>query len=127
MAWHWVQDVIVAAIHSEQIAAHGGDEGLYDAGLIASALARPRNSALYAKVAVFDLAASYAFGIVRNNPFVDGNKRTAFLTAYVFLKLNGYRLKADEVSVVDMMLSLADGSLSEKEFSIWLKKQSMAE
>ncbi|MDR3449942.1 MAG: type II toxin-antitoxin system death-on-curing family toxin [Alphaproteobacteria bacterium] len=122
--WRWLQEAAVIAIHGEQIAEHGGEDGIRDAGLLSSALARPQNKAIYAKASRFDLAAAYAFGIARNHPFVDGNKRAGFLAAYVFLDLNGAALAADETSAVEAMLSLASGKMKEKQFSDWLKAHS---
>ena len=84
MTWHWLIEGVVIAVHGELIAEHGGSPGIRDAGLLASALARPQNRAAYGEPSVFDLAAAYAFGIIGNHPFVDGNKRTGFPAAYVF-------------------------------------------
>jgi len=103
---------------------HGGCEGIRDAGLLASALARPRNIAAYGNPTVFELAAAYALGIIQNHPFVDGNKRTGFLAAYTFLALNGWRLIAPEASVVATVLAVASGEIDEAEFAAWLKVQS---
>lgn len=100
--------------------------GLRDQGLLASALARPQHQAAYGKPSVFDLAAAYAFGIVRNHPFVDGNKRTGFLAAYTFLRVNGWQLQAPEVAAASIVLALAEGTLGEAEFSAWLEVNSAA-
>ena len=121
VVWRWLLDGVVVALHDEQIAEHGGSPGIRDAGMLSSALARPRNQALYGKPSVFDLAAAYAYGIVRNHPFVDGNKRTGFLAAYVFLFLNGRELTAPEAETVATVLALASGELQESDFSQWLK------
>ncbi len=88
MTWRWLLEGIVIAIHGEQVAEHGGRPGIRDAGLLSSALGRPQNRASYGEPSVFDPAAAYAFGIIRNHSFVDGNERTGFLAAYVFLYLN---------------------------------------
>jgi len=88
--WIWVDPTVVLAVHEEQLAEYGGSAGIRDAGLLESALARPKNLAAYGEPDVAELAASYGFGIARNHPFVDGNKRTAFVSVELFLRLNGY-------------------------------------
>ena len=124
-AWHWLVEGVVIAVHAEQIAEHGGSDGIRDRGLLSSALDRPRNLAGYGMPTVFDLAAAYVFGIMQNHPFIDGNKRTGFLAAYVFLALNGWKLIAAEASAVEAALALASGRMSEAEFAGWLKAQSV--
>ena len=124
-SWRWLVEGIVIAVHAEQIAEHGGSNGLRDRGLLSSALARPQNLAGYGTLTVFDLAAAYAYGIVQNHPFIDGNKRTGFLPAYVFLALNGWKLIAAEASAVEAVLALASGGMSEAEFAAWLTAQSI--
>ena len=124
-AWHWLVEGVVIAVHAEQIAEHGGSDGIRDRGLLSSALDRPRNLAGYGMPTVFDLAAAYAFGIMQNHPFIDGNKRTGFLAVYVFLALNGWKLIAAEASAVEAALALASGRMSEAEFAGWLKAQSV--
>ena len=123
--WRWLVEGIVIAVHAEQIAEHGGGDGLRDRGLLSSALARPRNLAGYGMPTVFDLAAAYACGIIQNHPFIDGNKRSGFLAAYVFLALNGWKLIAAEAAAVEAVLALASGGISEAEFAAWLKAQSI--
>ena len=118
----WVLPSVIAAVHDAQLAEHGGAAGERDAGLLASALARPRNLHAYGETDVCRLAAAYASGIVRNHPFIDGNKRTAFLAAYVFLGLNGLDLGADEVEAAAAMLMLASGDLEEEAFADWLRR-----
>lgn len=125
MTWRWLLDGVVLAIHDEQIVEHGGSAGIRDAGLLSSALARPKNQAHYGEPSVFDLAAAYAYGIIRNHPFVDGNKRTGFLASYVFLHINGWQLKASEVEAVNAVLALAAGEIDEPGFSGWLKNKSV--
>ncbi len=125
MTWRWLLEGVVIAMHDEQMAAHGGNPGIRDAGLLSSALARPQNQAAYGRSSVFDLAAAYAFGIIRNHPFVDGNKRTGFLAAYVFLDLNGWELMAPEAETVTAVLALATGEMDEAGFSDWLKSKSI--
>jgi death on curing protein len=117
----WLLGSVIEAMHDEQIAEHGGASGLRDTGLLESALARPLNLWAYAEPNVFELAAAYAFGIAKNHPFVDGNKRTAFLAAYLFLRLNGWRLAASQDEAVRVVLLLAAGDIGETEFAKWLE------
>lgn len=121
MNWQWVSKAAVLAFHDMQIVEHGGGKGVRDEGLLESALARPQNMAAYEEVAVFGLAAAYAFGIAKNHPFVDGNKRTAFVTAIVFLRVNGYMFHASEVDVVLKITALAAGEMTEQALSDWLR------
>ena len=109
------------AAHAEQLAEHGGGEGVRDAGMLDSAMARPRNLAEYGEPDVAALAASYAFGIARNHPFVDGNKRTAAVVSETFLMLNGYSLDATDADVVVAFVALAAGELSEEELADWFR------
>jgi len=125
MTWRWLIEGVVIAMQGEQIAEHGGSLGMRDAGLLSSALARPQNQAAYGEPSVFDLAAAYAFGIIRNHPFVDGNKRTGFLSAYVFLDLNGWELMASEAEAVAAVLALATGEMDQAGFADWLKIRSV--
>jgi death-on-curing protein len=118
--WNWIEQAVILAIHEEQLAEHGGAIGIRDSGLLASALARPGNLANYADPDAADLAASYAFGIARNHPFDDGNKRTAFVAAELFLALNGQALDAKDSDCVAHMLALAAGDLDEVSFAAWL-------
>jgi len=92
---------------------------------LSSALARPQNQTAYGKPSVFDLAAAYAFGLIQNHPFVDGNKRVGFLAAYIFLELNGWELMASEAEAVAVVLALARGEMDEAGFSDWLKDNSL--
>ena len=126
MTWRWLLEGVVAALHDEQIAEHGGRLGTRDAGLLSSSLARPQNQVAYGDPSVFDLAAAYAYGIIRNHPFVDGNKRTGFLAAYVFLDLNGWELIAPEDEAVAAVLALATGEMQEVGFSGWLQTNSVS-
>jgi death-on-curing protein len=120
--WRWVLEDVVLAIHDEQIAEHGGHGGLRDRSLLLSALARPQHLAAFGNPDVADLAASYAVGIARNHPFLDGNKRTALVVAAgVFLPLNGYKLTASDAETVRVMLAVADGTMAEPEFALWLR------
>ncbi|GJL94748.1 MAG: death-on-curing protein [Hyphococcus sp.] len=122
MIWYWVPKNVVYGAHAKSLAAYGGAEGVRDEGLLESALARPENLVAYGEPEVFELAAAYAFGLVRNHPFVDGNKRTAFLTTALFLEINGYTLGASEEEATATMLAFAAGEVSEEEFAFWLKE-----
>ncbi len=121
MPWTWIDPNIVLAIHEEQIAEHGGQSGLRDEGLLTSALARPINKANYQKPGIAKLAAAYGYGIAQNHPFIDGNKRTAFVVVELFLNLNGYELESDDVACLQTFISLASGSLSEEGLAKWLR------
>ena len=122
----WIEKATILLAHAEALAEHGGLEGLRDEGLLESALARPRNMFVYAESAsLHQLAASYAFGIIRNHPFVDGNKRAAFIAAALFLALNGLRLNADQVDATRTFLGLAAGKLTEEELANWLKEHTV--
>ncbi|WP_027360753.1 type II toxin-antitoxin system death-on-curing family toxin [Desulforegula conservatrix] len=125
MTWCWLKETVILAVHDEQIAEHGGRQGIRDMGLVSSALMRPQHLAAYKNPSVFDLAAAYAFGIIKNHPFVDGNKRTGFLASYIFLVLNGWELMAPEVDAVTIVLALAEGKIEEIQFSEWLKTNSV--
>lgn len=116
----WLTVTAIHTMHEELIAEHGGSSGVRDQGLLESALARPQNLLAYGKPTLAEMAASYAFGIARNHPFVDGNKRTALMAAYVFLGLNGQRLVAPEAEAVVMTVELASGVCGEAEYSAWL-------
>lgn len=119
----WINRRALELLHSESIAEHGGAEGLRDEGLFESALARPQNLHAYEGVnEVARLAASYAFGLAKNHAFVDGNKRVAFIAAGLFLRLNGFRLKADQAEAVLIILSVASGSFSEGELTEWIRR-----
>lgn len=120
-AWIFISRDVALAIHDEQIDEHGGAAGLRDIGLLDSALARAPNIATYEKPDVFRLAASYAFGVARNHPFVDGNKRTAFVLCELFMEMNGWRLIAEDADCIAAMMELAAGSLSEADLALWLK------
>jgi death-on-curing protein len=119
--WRWLGELLVIAVHDEQLAEHGGRAGLRDLALLQSALARPLNLAAYGDPDAFDLAAAYAFGIARNHPFADGNKRTAFVAAAVFLLDNGHEIEATDEAIATVMLSVSAGSTSERELAAWLR------
>jgi death on curing protein len=122
----WVLRDAVVAVQEQLLAMFGGAAGIRDAALLESALARPENRFAYERpgVTLFDLAAAYAFGLAKNHPFVDGNKRIAFTTAVVFLELNGYRFEAGEAEAVIRTLALAAGEFEEREYAQWLKANS---
>jgi death on curing protein len=117
----WILRTVIDAMHDMQLAEHGGASGVRDEGMLESALARPVNQHSYGETDICCLAAAYAFGIVRNHPFVDGNKRTGFLAAYVFLKINGVDLVADEVETTTAVMALASGEKDEAQFAEWLR------
>ena len=116
----WVELAVVLAIHDEQLAEHGGQSGLRDLSLLESALARPGNRYLYEQAPLALLAASYAFGISGNHPFVDGNKRTSLVVAELFLALNGIELRAADEQVVTVWLDVAAGQIFEAQLADWI-------
>jgi death-on-curing protein len=120
----WVRYESVLIFHDLQISEHGGAAGLRDEGGLRSALARPENLAAYGDPDIFDLAAAYARGITQNHPFVDGNKRTAFVVAVSFLDLNGQELSVSEAEAALVFLRLAAGQFSEAELAAWLRQHS---
>jgi death-on-curing protein len=122
--WVWIERAIVLAIHNEQLAEHGGLTGIRDEGLLESALARPLNLAAYHTSDCADLAAAYGYGIARNHPFMDGNKRTAFVVIELFLAMNGYELVAEDVDCVLTMFALAAGELDEPALAAWVRERS---
>jgi death-on-curing protein len=120
--WKWIDARAIVAIHDEQLAEHGGGAGVRDSGLLESALARPANLAAHEKPDVAALAASYAVGLARNHPFVDGNQRTAFVALELFLALNGFSLVANDVECVTTMLAVAAGDIGEKALADWIRR-----
>lgn len=124
MKWIWLETRDAVAFHAEQIALFGGQPGIRDESLLESALARPRNRAAHGEAKAFQLAAACAFGIARNHPFVDGNKRTALVCAFVFLELNGWEVQAPEAEAAVTFLALAEGKLSEEGLAEWLRRHS---
>ena len=120
----WLLEESVRAIHERQIAEHGGSSGVRDEGLLLSALARPQHLLAYGDPPphAAALAAAYAFGIARNHPFIDGNKRTALVAARTFLLINGYDLEASQEEKYLTFLRLAEGSLSEEELAAWIRQ-----
>lgn len=119
--WIWVDLAVALAAHDEQLAEHGGARGVRDRNMLESAMARPLNLVAYGDPDAAELAASYAFGIARNHPFVDGNKRTAAVVSETFLVLNGYQLGCDDVELVTTFLSLAAGELNVEALAGWFR------
>lgn len=121
---YWLSREECLALHEMMLSQYGESEGLRDDNMLESAFAKPRQLFAYAKPTMFDLAASYVFGVVMNHPFVDGNKRTGFMLGAGFLERNGYKFDAGEADAAMRVLALAAGELLEKEFAVWLKKNS---
>jgi death-on-curing protein len=119
--WVWLDASVLRAVHEAQLAEHGGAAGERDAGLFESALARPQHLAAYGQADAAALAGAYGFGIARNHPFVDGNKRTAFVAVELFLAINGFDLSAEDADCVLTMLRVAAGELPEQEFGGWIR------
>ena len=124
-AWVWIERAVILAVHDMQLAEHGGGGGIRDVNLLESALARPLNLAAYGEPHDAALAAAYGYGISRNHAFIDGNKRTGFVAAELFLRLNGYQLTADDADCVLTMLAVAAGDVTEDEFADWLRRHSV--
>lgn len=119
--WVWIATDVALAAHAEQLSEHGGGDGIRDVGMLDSAMARPQNLAEYGEPDAAALAAAYAFGIARNHPFVDGNKRTAAVVSEAFLMLNGFTLTASDAELVVAFVALAAGELSEEELTDWFR------
>ena len=118
----WLSKLIVLAIHDEQLALHGGAGGIRDEAMLESALSRPENKWAYKKAELVELAAAaYGFGIAKNHPFVDGNKRTSLLAIYTFLGINGVDFVVPEAEAAAMILSLAAGEVSEESLARWIR------
>jgi len=122
-SWRWIGSSLVYAIHDRQVAEHGGLDGVRDQGAVESALARSQNLAAYTEPDASALAAAYAYGLARNHGFADGNKRTAWVIARVFLADNGYRLVFDPADAVRTVESLAAGALSEDQLASWFRQR----
>jgi len=117
----WIETDVALAIHDRQLAEHGGGRGVRDTGALEASLARPVNKWSYGEEDAAALAAAYAFGLARNHPFVDGNKRTAWVLARLFLALNGHSLAYTAEAAIEAMLALAAGELSEEEIADWFR------
>ena len=126
MTWRWIDRRLPVLLHDESLTMHGGASGLRDEGLLESALARPLNLAAYGQPDVAALAASYAFGLAQNHPFVDGNKRAAFLSVGLFLGANGQRLTASQAEATVAIFGLASGDIDEATFAAWLRERTAA-
>ena len=126
MNWRWIDKRLLLLLHDESLSMHGGASGMRDEGLLDSALARPLNIVANGEPDVADLAAAYGFGLAKNHPFIDGNKRTAFLAVGLFLRLNGQRLVASQTDATLTMLQVAGTELSEPAFADWLRKNMAA-
>ena len=122
--WHWINKEVLLILHDESLSLHGGTSGIRDEGLLDSALNRPVNVALYAEPDCAELAAALAIGLAKNHPFVDGNKRAAFLAIGLFLALNGYRLKTTQANAAQTMLAVASGKMVEADLAIWIRENS---
>ncbi|HSF47931.1 MAG TPA: type II toxin-antitoxin system death-on-curing family toxin [Burkholderiales bacterium] len=121
MSWNWIDKRALLLLHAESLAEHGGAAGPRDEGLLESALARPLDRAAYGEPDAADLAAAYGFGLAKNHPLVDGNKRAAFLAAGLFLALNGYRLDAAQADATLAMLAVAGGEMGEPTLAQWIR------
>jgi death on curing protein len=119
--WIWVTTDVALAAHLEQLAEHGGSSGIRDERLLESAMARAQNMAAYEQPDAATLAAAYAFGIARNHPFIDGNKRTAAVISETFLMLNGFMLAATDAELVVIILALASGDLTQDALADWFR------
>jgi death-on-curing protein len=121
----WIRMDVVLAVHQRQLAEHGGEQGIRDAALLESALAMPRNPLAYGEgeVDVPRLAAAYAYGLAKNHPLVDGNKRVAWVVCRTFLKLNGCDVDAPKQETYTTVVRLAEGSLSEEELADWIRRR----
>jgi death-on-curing protein len=119
----WIETELVLAIHDRQLAEHGGPIGLRDASALESALARARNQWAYGEIDICALAAAYAYGVARNHPFADGNKRTAWVLARLFLALNNIQISFAPEEAISMVLALASGVLSEGEVADWFRER----
>jgi death on curing protein len=121
----WIEESEVRVLHERLLAIHGGLAGIRDEGLLISAVARPRQIAIYEdKADLVDLASAYTAGIIKNHPFIDGNKRVGFVVGVLFLELNGYHFTASELEAADAVLAVAAGSLSEAGYTAFLRKNS---
>ena len=122
----WLDERIIRVIHEDQLSQHGGSSGIRDENLLLASLARPQNLYTYGEaVTLFDLAAAYGFGLVKNHPFVDGNKRTAFVAMAIFLEVNGYSLEVTETEVVVKIEGLATDLETQETISRWLQDNSL--
>lgn len=119
----WLEVEVALAIHDRQLAEHGGLQGLRDAGALAAALERPRHKWAYGQTDIAALAAAYAWGLARSHPFADGNKRTAWVLARLFLVMNGHRLTFGAAEAIQVVLALASGKLEEGALAVWIRER----
>jgi death-on-curing protein len=122
-SWRWLNPTLIYAIHDRQLAEHGGPDGVRDKGLVESAMARPQHLANYQNPDVADLAAAYAYGLARNHGFVDGNKRTAWIAARVFLADQDLTLVCEKIEAVSIMERVAAGTIMEAELAAWFRQR----
>jgi death-on-curing protein len=122
-AWRWVGAAVVYAVHDRQLAEHGGRSGIRDRNAVEAALARPQQLVSYGEPDIADLAAAYAYGLARNHGFMDGNKRTAWVVARLFLADNGYQLHFDPVEAVRITEALAAGTIEERQLAQWFRER----
>lgn len=120
----WILKETILGFHAQSLNDHGGTTGIRDEGLLDSALGKPQNQFAYGHPNIFDLAASYAYGLVKNHPFLDGNKRTGFVAAVLMLELNGWHFQASEADAAIRTLALAAGEMSESAYAAWLETNS---
>ena len=119
--WRWIDRDVLLMLHDESLAEHGGGVGIRDEGLLDSALSKPLNNVAYGAPDIAELAAAYGFGLAKNHPFVDGNKRAAFLAVGLFLYLNGHRLTATQADATRAILALAGSEINESQFAQWIR------
>lgn len=123
--WIWIDTAVLLAVHDEQLTEHGGISGIRDTGMFESAIDRAKNLASYGEPDAAQLAAAYGYGLAKNHPFLDGNKRTAFVAVELFLALNGYDLEASDADCILTMLSVAAGDIDEQTFADWIRSHSV--
>ena len=121
----WIEEAVTIAIHRRQLAEHGGKDGIRDRGLLESALFRPKNKLAYGNPSIFDLAAAYSYGIAKNHPFTDGNKRTSYVVMRTFLRLNNYDIQASALEKYEVWICLASDRLSEIELAQWIEDKAV--
>jgi death on curing protein len=122
---HWILDRVVTTLHKQVLAVHGGEAGIRDPLLLQSALARPKNLAAYGDPPpdLAQLAAAYAHGVVKNHPFIDGNKRMGLVLLHLFLRINGYELETSQADMYEHLLGLAEGRVNEDELAGWVREK----
>lgn len=124
-SWLWLDNAVLLAVHNQQLTEHGGISGIRDEGLFLSAMERAQNLAHYEQADFARLAAAYGIGLAKNHPFLDGNKRTAFVAVELFLMLNGYALNASDSDCILMMLAVANGEKDEVSFADWIRENAI--